>query len=299
MAAPAAAAPRVSDDGAPWDGVSLARWPELAQAAEFQLGEAEARSRAAIPALREMLTKLPEELRPRDLSDAALLRALRARKFRVDLTCVARTERNAARAIGPQARLSLRRAAPDARSRPRPQLRAAYDRPEVRAEASWCGAPRAAAAFLKGRTCGAALFVAACCFSGASTLAGWFDGIRGEEFRSLYKVRCGARLSPPARAFYQAASAPVRCRADALRLAARRSRASCACCAGGTAWAAACRCCCPPACQKALTRTRSCGAPHGVSAAQAAYRLSHARTLWRPGGTCGRWGAWAAARTFR
>ena len=93
MAAPAAAAPRISDDGAPWDGVSLARWPELAQAAEFQLGEAEARSKAAIPALREMLSKLPEELRPRDLSDAALLRALRARKFRVDFTCVARTER--------------------------------------------------------------------------------------------------------------------------------------------------------------------------------------------------------------
>jgi hypothetical protein len=35
-----------------------------------------------------MLLQLPEEQRPRDLTDAALLRGLRARKFRVDFTCV-------------------------------------------------------------------------------------------------------------------------------------------------------------------------------------------------------------------
>ena len=96
------------DDGAPWDGVSLARWPELAQAAEFQLGEAEARCKVAVPSLREMLSKLPEEQRPRDLSDAALLRALRARKFRVDFTCVALAAQCGAARVAP--RLFSRRA---------------------------------------------------------------------------------------------------------------------------------------------------------------------------------------------
>ena len=84
---PAAASPPPPSE-APWDGISLARWPDLAQAAELQLGEAKARVAAAVPALREMLLKLPEQQRPRDLTDAALLRGLRARKFRVDFTCV-------------------------------------------------------------------------------------------------------------------------------------------------------------------------------------------------------------------
>jgi len=81
------APPPPSDEEAPWDGVSLARWPELAQDAQLQLGETRARTAAALTALRSLLGELPELQRPRDLSDAALLRALRARKFRVDFAC--------------------------------------------------------------------------------------------------------------------------------------------------------------------------------------------------------------------
>ncbi len=106
----------------------LDAWPEVKLAAETQLGETEARKEKAVPGLREMLMALPEvrapwraeracarrdwslaqcaafgmrlttaagaspqEKRPRDMGDAALLRALRARKFRVDDTCAAPT----------------------------------------------------------------------------------------------------------------------------------------------------------------------------------------------------------------
>ena len=67
---------------ADFDGVTL---PEhLRAVAERELGETPERRAAALAELRERLGRLPESERPSDTTDAALLRALRPRKFSVD-----------------------------------------------------------------------------------------------------------------------------------------------------------------------------------------------------------------------
>jgi hypothetical protein len=78
-AAPSGACAAAAAD---FDGVTL---PEhLRAVAERELGETPERRAAALAELRERLGRLPESERPSDTTDAALLRALRPRKFSVD-----------------------------------------------------------------------------------------------------------------------------------------------------------------------------------------------------------------------
>ena len=81
MTAPAGAAD--ADDTATFDGVMLPT-EALRAAAERELGETSERRAAALAELRARLQALPEGERPAYSSDAALLRALRPRKFNVE-----------------------------------------------------------------------------------------------------------------------------------------------------------------------------------------------------------------------
>ena len=62
-------------------------YPELKLAAAERLGETEEKVQETLLELRVLLGKLPQEEQPADMSDAYLLRFLRARKFRVEQAC--------------------------------------------------------------------------------------------------------------------------------------------------------------------------------------------------------------------
>ena len=76
-------APAGADAEPRFDGVTLPT-EALRAAAERELGETPERREAALRELRARLDALKPGERPVDASDAALLRALRPRKFRVD-----------------------------------------------------------------------------------------------------------------------------------------------------------------------------------------------------------------------
>jgi hypothetical protein len=67
-----------------WDGLSLDFFPELKLAAAERLGETEEKVATSLLELRIALGKLPLEDQPAEMSDAHLLRFLRARKYRVE-----------------------------------------------------------------------------------------------------------------------------------------------------------------------------------------------------------------------
>ena len=74
--------------------MSLGAWPALKAAAERELGETAEAHVQKPRELRAKLMALPEADRPKDLSDATLLRYLRGKKFRIDDACVPNAQRH-------------------------------------------------------------------------------------------------------------------------------------------------------------------------------------------------------------